>query len=57
MEDCVCFFGFYDYVITRIMYILGMDGGAENNLRQEEAGGADAGLRERAGDLQQQVSQ
>lgn len=57
MEDCVCFFGFYDYVITRIMYILGMDGGAENNLRQEEAGGTDAGLRERAGDLQQQVSQ
>lgn len=36
---------------------LGMDGRAENNLREEEAGGADAGLLERAGDIQQQVRQ
>lgn len=34
-----------------------MDGRAENNLRQEEAGGANAGLCERAGNIQQQVSQ
>lgn len=39
-----------------MLFLLGMDGRAENNLREEEAGGADAGLRERAGDLQQQVS-
>lgn len=40
---------------SSFLWFSGMDGRAEINLRQEEAGGADAGLRERAGHLQQQV--
>lgn len=45
------------YAIIRVIYFLGMDGRAENKLREEEARGANAGLCERAGDLQQQVGQ
>lgn len=43
------------FVLVLLRFLVGMDGRAENHLRQEEAGGLDASLCQRAGHLQQQV--
>lgn len=47
---CVCYL-----CVLFMCGFSGMDRRAETDLRQEEAGGTDAGLRQGAGHLQQQV--